>query len=160
MHVSCHGVLTKQFIFTTILARIWNIFWVPQTTQQNQKRDLKMTFSFLLSYLILLIMRSWTGQSSCVWGKKNCKTYLKINLSLKMSWRQVCELLSPGYGLLSWYKLVTFIFFISLLFSACYMFKFPKGNVFICINFSILASVEGLCCKPKFRANTLYHSLL
>ena len=50
---------------------------------------------------------------------------------------------------MSWYKLVTFILFISLLFSACYLFKFYICNVFICIHFSSLASVEG--CKPKFR---------
>ena len=51
---------------------------------------------------------------------------------------------------MSWYKLVTFILFISLLVSACYIFKFYIFNVFICIHFSSLASVEG--CKPKFRA--------
>ena len=76
--------------------------------------------------------------------------YLKINWSLKTSRRLVCELLFPGYGLLSWYKLVTFIFFISRLFSACYIFKFRICNVFICIHFSILASVEGLYANRNF----------
>lgn len=130
------------------------------TNHSAKPKDLKMTFTFPLSYLVLLIMRSWTRQSSRVRGKKNFKMYLKINWSLKTSRRLVCELLFPGYGLLSWYKLATFIFFISRLFSACYIFKFRIRNVFICIHFSILASVEGLCCKPKFRANTLYHSPL
>ena len=112
----------------------------------------KWRLVFICHTFILLIMCSWTGQSSLVRGKKNFKMYLKINRSLKTSWRLVFELLSPGYGLLSRYKLVTFIFFISQLFSAGCIFKFYICNVFICIHFSILASVEAsLCCKPKFR---------
>ena len=95
-------------------------------------------------------MRSWARQSSRVRGKKNFKMYLKINWSSKTSRRLVCELLFPGYGLLSWYKLVTFIFFISRLFSARYIFKFRICNVFICIHFAILASVEGCVANRNF----------
>ena len=32
---SCRGVFTDQFIFRTVLARILNIFSIPQTSQQN-----------------------------------------------------------------------------------------------------------------------------
>ena len=28
---------------------------------------------------------------------------------------------------------------------------------FICIHFSFIAHVEGLCCKPNYRANIIHH---
>ena len=54
---SCHGVFTDQFIFKTVLARIWNIFQIPQTRQQNLQTYKwyslpfnNVYFSFLISY--------------------------------------------------------------------------------------------------------------
>ena len=46
--------------------------------------------------------------------------------------------------------------FSSLSFSVCYVFKSRVCNVhrsFICIQFSFIAPVGGLCCKPKYSAD-------
>ena len=46
--------------------------------------------------------------------------------------------------------------FSSLSFSVCYVFKSRVRNVhrsFICIYFSFIAPVGGLCCKLKYRAD-------
>ena len=50
--------------------------------------------------------------------------------------------------------------FSSLLFSVCYEFKsrsHMQRSSFICSHFSFIAPVEGLCCKPKYRANIIHH---
>ena len=49
--------------------------------------------------------------------------------------------------------------FSNLSFSLCYVFKSRICNVhaFICIHFPFLAPVEGLSCKPKYRANIIRH---
>ena len=128
---------------------------------ENDTFELLTTFSFYSSCLILLIMRSWTGRSSHVRGKKNFKMHLKIT---KLSTE--AHLPTPRYGqylthvhkpvragkrrviglvweLLSWVmgswagiNKPHSSFSISIrLFSACYIFKFCIRNVFIRIHF-------------------------
>ena len=60
---------------------------------ENDTFELLTTFSFHLSYLILLIMRSWTGRSSYVRGEKIFQMYLKIT---KLSTE--AHLPTPRYG--------------------------------------------------------------
>ena len=60
---------------------------------ENDTFELLTTFSFYSSCLILLIMRSWTGRSSHVRGKKNFKMHLKIP---KLSTE--ARLPTPRYG--------------------------------------------------------------
>ena len=60
---------------------------------ENDTFELLTTFSFYSSCLILLIMRSWTGRSSHVRGKKNFKMHLKIT---KLSTE--ARLPTPRYG--------------------------------------------------------------
>ena len=50
--------------------------------------------------------------------------------------------------------------FCSLSFSACYVFwnlAYLTFIFYLCIHFSFIAPVEGLCCKPKYRANIIHH---
>ena len=32
-----------------------------------------------------------------------------------------------------------------------------RCDVMTCIHFSFVAPIEGLCCKPKYRANIIHH---
>ena len=46
-----------------------------------------------------------------------------------------------------------------LSFSDCYVFKsrICNGRLLSVFIFPVTASVEGLCCKPKYRANIIHH---
>ena len=50
---------------------------------------------------------------------------------------------------------MTFIFLVA------YHFLFSRSHMqrssFICIHFSFIAPVEGLCCKPRYRTNIIHH---
>ena len=84
------------------LERFWRefiiSFWCDKPLgktkrSENDTFELLTTFNFPSSYLILLIMRSWTGRSSHVRGKKNFKMHLKIT---KLSTE--AHLPTPRYG--------------------------------------------------------------
>ena len=61
---SCHEIFTDQYSFRTILARIWNIFQVPQTSQQNY------TFSFNFLFYILCFKYALRGSVPSIFGGK------------------------------------------------------------------------------------------
>ena len=53
---------------------------------------------------------------------------------------------------------VTLIFLVAYHFLfAMYFFSHLSTFIFFCIHFSFRAPVEGLCCKPKYRANFIHH---
>ena len=65
---------------SSFLERFWREFKISFWSHKPlcKTKRLLTTFSFHLSYLILLIIRSWTGRSFYVRGKKIFKMYLKI----------------------------------------------------------------------------------
>ena len=72
---SCHEIFTDQYSFGAILAWFWNIFQVPQTSQQNY------TFSWI-SFLTFSTLNTLLEGVYLPFSVERCpKVYLKLHAS-------------------------------------------------------------------------------
>ena len=89
---SRHEIFTDQYSFRTILVRIWNIFQVPQPSQQNY------TFS-LMSFFIFSTSNTLLEGVYLPFSEERCpKVYLKKKPSCNIG--LVSKVHASGYGIL------------------------------------------------------------
>ena len=89
---SCLEIFTDQYSFRTILARFWNIFQVPQTSQQNY------TFSWI-SFLTFSTLNTLLEGVYLPFSVERCpKVYLKNKPSCNIG--LVSKLHASGYRIL------------------------------------------------------------